>query len=219
MESYGLQKQNKTNCCEVIGGMPADQKGTDMQELQKYYEVRYHFEHELLPEWFYGAGKDELQKIRNRDTSFIWSMWRLLYEERGLKLEGTKNPFKASKCTIGDNRTIIRIDMPTPCRQPLCFHVFLVWSDDFERRGYFTVERGASNKEKFLCSWREGRAHGNYGKCSSNTAKVEKRIISIFDSGSSSVWEEWKRLWLPVSAIICIGVGIALYVGMKRRKR
>lgn len=190
-----------------------------MQGLQKYYEARYHFEHELLPEWFYGARKDELQKIRKRGTSFIWSMWNIVCEERGVKLEGTKNPFKVSKCTIGDNRTMIRVDMPTPGRQPLCFRVFLVWSDDFERRGYFTVERGASYKERFLCSWREERVHCNYGKCSSNTAKVEKKIISILDGGSSSVWEKWKRLWLPVSTIICIGAGIALYLGMKRRKR
>lgn len=203
-----------------------------MQELQKYYETRYDFENKLLPDWFYGAEKDELQEIGNRDASFVWNKWKLVCEEARLEVKDAKNPFKASKRTIDTNCTIMRIDMPTPDRQPLCFHVFLVWSDDCERREYFTVERGVSSKERYLCSWKDGRRdsvqasilnswtdgreHRNYGKCSSNAIKVEKRIGNIFAGRSPDVLEKWRRLCLFMSSVVCIGTGIVLYVRIKR---
>lgn len=155
-------------------------KEKDMQELQNYYEARYNFEHVLLPAWFYDAGEDELQEIMDQDASFLWDKWKLVCEMEGLEMRDTKNPFKLSKRTIDNDCTIVRIGMPKPDKEYCCFQVYLVWSDDYENRKYFTVERSTSSKMSFLCSWTDEGEHGNYGPCSPNGKDIESRIRKLF---------------------------------------
>lgn len=179
-------------------GMPEGRKGEDMQELQKDYEVRYVFEHRLLPAWFYCAGEETLKGIQDQDAAFLWRKWKLLCGAAGLEMTDAKNPFKVSKRTIDDRCAIVRIDMPNPDGQALCYYVYLIWSGDYESRGYFTVERGASPKVRYLCSWTEGRQHCNHGKCSPHAAGVEKKIANLFAGRSSGIREKLGRLFPPV---------------------
>lgn len=125
--------------------------GESVQELCGYDKARYYFEHEVLPDWFYEDGT-EGRMIRELQKDEAFFLWD----------------------------SMLCLHMPNPQRELLCFQVYLVFSKDYRRRRYFTVERGTSSEVRFLCSWEPDGGHSDYGQCILDTAEIEKRIDEIF---------------------------------------
>lgn len=87
----------------------------------------------------------------------------LICEETGQEMRYREEQYKTVSCKTGKGYSMIGIEMPEPEEQRECYRIYLVFSNDCWRRRYFTVERGASPEERFLCSWGADGNHYNYG--------------------------------------------------------
>lgn len=193
-----------------------------MRDLNDYCKSRYYFEHCELRNWFYGDGTGEelIRGLLKEGGSFLWDAMSRLGKDTADGIRETKEQYRVSVCKHGDGDSIIRIDMPKPQRELLCYQVYLAFSSDFRHRGYFTVERGASAETRFLCSWEPGEdgGHCNYGQCGSDASEIEKRIGEIFVSQKVKPFWKRRKIWWCAFAAIFVGVGAALCAGRKGRR-
>lgn len=157
-----------------------------MQEPYDFNEIRYYFEHVELPDWFYRKGEKMIKKLGEEGGTFLQRVMELLCKEVRQEMCNIKGQYKVIVCEKCEEYSMIRIDMPEPEREMLCSRVYLVYSGDYRRRKYFTVERGVSPEVKFLCSWEPDGNHCNYGQHNMNMSETEKRIVEIFGNSKSS---------------------------------
>lgn len=191
-----------------------------MQKLNDHCKSRYYFEHSVLRNWFYGddTGEELIRGLLKEGGSFPWDAMSRPGTADGIR--DTKEQYRVSTCKHGDGYSIIRIDMPKPQRELLCFQVYLAFSSDFRQKEYFTVERGVSPETRFLCSWEPGEAggHCNYGQCSADASETEKRIAEIFANREVKPFWKRRKIWWCASAAVFIGMGAALCAGRKGRR-
>lgn len=135
--------------------------------MDSYNSARYYFEHSVFRDCFYEAdtGEEIIRALLKEGSSFLWDAMLLWCKETGNEIWGTKEQYRVFACKCDNEYSMIRIDMPKPQEELLCYQIYLVFGCDFRRRGYFTVERGASQKVRYLCSWELGESerHCNYG--------------------------------------------------------
>lgn len=196
--------------------------GESVIELDGYDRIRYFFEHDILRNMFYACSRPAaalfLKNILEKGGDYIWELMAEWCKDFGEETKDKKRQYKVStRCYEGCS--MIRIDMPKPERELLCYQVYLVFSRDFRRRGYFTVERGASSEVRFLCSWmRKTDVHCNYGYCSSDASEIEKRIVEIFMNRKEKPFWKRRKIWWCASVVVFIGAGAALCAGRKGRR-
>lgn len=149
--------------------------------MEQFDELRYYFEHRMLPNWFYEKTEGLIERLMEEGSNFLNGAMRLLCEEVGQEMKYTGEQYKVYRCKTEEEYTMICIEMPEPEVEPLCHQVYLVFSDDYQSKRYFTVERGSSLQERFLCSWDQNQSHGNYGETYEDISRTEKKIAEIFE--------------------------------------
>ncbi len=193
-----------------------------MGDLNGYCRSRYYFEHSVLPDLFYGGdtGEKIVGGLLKEGDSFLWNVMSGWCREAETGIGDTKEQYKVSICKQNKEYSMIRIDMPKPQRELLCYQVYLVFSSDLRHRRYFTVERGASAEVRFLCSWKPGEAggHCNYGRCSADKSETENRIVEIFANGKGKPFWRRRKIWWCAFVAVFIGAAAALYAGRKVRR-
>lgn len=55
---------------------------------------------------------------------------------------------------------MITIFLPAPAYAPLCYRIYMLYSDDYTKLGYYTIECGMDH-DAFLCGW-DHDTHVNY---------------------------------------------------------
>ena len=143
-------------------------------------QVLYHFQHRLLPMWFYDSPKEFVGVLSEKDTALFEILSELL--ARG-EVENTfrAGEFKAEPVEVSDDAMALRIKYPKPKDAPLCFGAICFFNKDFDKLAFYTIEKGEDLEGGFpvLCSWDEDGSHSNYGKVSPDP---DEQLVECVDN-------------------------------------
>ena len=130
-------------------------------------QVLYHFQHRLLPMWFYDSPK-EFAGVLSEKPEALYEIFSTLMEQGGVENTFRAGEFKAEPLEISDTVTAIRIKYPKPQDEPLCFGALAFFNKDFDKLHFFTMEKGEDIEGIFpvLCSWDSNGEHFSHGTVS-----------------------------------------------------
>lgn len=148
-------------------------------------EARYFFEHKILPDMFFYDPKSFMEILTEEGMDLIYNNFRQRCERRNIRCIYKKEDFRGFLKNV-EGKEIVRIVLPLPKREYDCFEINMVISRmESEETGgkpvmprYFTVERGKSSKERYLCEWDEEGEHYNHGACTASAGETLNEILS-----------------------------------------
>ena len=154
-------------------------------------ELRYYFEHKLLPRYYFEntiSFVSEIFQAYREDVESnsnpLFDMISELAENQGIELPYSEDQFKVEIIVLDEDNVMFRICMPEPEEPILCSEIYLVFCiEDFSTKRFFTVElleRKWLRKTYCLCEWEEDDFHGNHGIISNNMKKRKDKIIQLF---------------------------------------
>ena len=155
-------------------------------------ELRYYFEHKLLPRCYFedtisfvGAIFEAYREDVESNSNPLFDMISGLAEKQGIELPYSEEQFRAETIVLDEDNIMIRICLPEPEEPILCSEIYLVFCiEDFSKKRYFTVElleRKWLRNIYCLCEWEEDGFHGNHGIISNKIKKREDKIIQIYE--------------------------------------
>ena len=157
-----------------------DFKKNSIDELN---DLRYNFEHYLLPGWFY-RDKDRFTNALINGDTFIDGIFFKICKDKGMVdvwIKGYDNIYAED-----DNLKSIIITCPNCIATPQCSKIFMIWNED--KRFYFTLEyddmmEKLTGIEPFfiLCGWDEKQAHVNFGPFNESNDKLIAKIKELFE--------------------------------------
>ncbi len=141
---------------------------------------RYYIEHDLLPELILGEnGVSILYGLLKEKGEFFVDLFnRLNSEDINYHCPYKISDYKIRGIKLNDDKYCVEISLPRPEREPLCKNIYIIHGQHYEDRRYFTIERGHSEKEQFLCEWTSDKKHKLYTACTDNILQEILRIIS-----------------------------------------
>ena len=167
--------------------------------------VRYHFEHKLLPHYFYQAPYRIMTHLLSKSVMYSWQKL-CNYNE----IDPTYNE-KDTKTSLyflagdgeDDDLLIERVVLPEPDQDLLCYRIYLLYDVYKEKAVYYTIESDKMTNEMFpydggefvfVCSWDEDGSHYNYGTIlladSGDDAAMEKELAIIYNHYYSAIAAE-----------------------------
>lgn len=159
------------------------------------FKLRYYFEHELLPQYYfedtvpflgeiYEAYREDARSSRN----LLFEMISEMATRQEIAFPYSQEQYKAEIVGVNEDELMIRISLPEPEDVMLCYAIYLLFSmEDFSKKRYFTIElleRKWLRKSYCLCERKEDGFHCNYGIVSNNVKKREEKIINLFKEKS-----------------------------------
>lgn len=155
---------------------------SDKEYLNNLNDLRYNFEHYLLPGWFYVDGKKFTDALVNKET-FIDLIFFNLCKDADLFDIWIKGYDQIH--SQDDDLNAIIITCPNCILTPQCNKIFMVWDDT--KRFYFTLEfdeimSKLSGIEPYfiLCGWDKERKHVNFGPFNESNDKLIAKIKELF---------------------------------------
>ena len=136
--------------------------GSDRQEEGITLEqVRYHFEHNAVPRYFYEDPANVLAALREQG---MYMLWTALADENGVAYPYQADDFEEYWYELTDGSTILQIVMPDPEATPQCYRIYLLYNPTTGEAGYYTAEYdNFFDESAFLCGWDAQHSHMNYG--------------------------------------------------------
>lgn len=141
------------------------------------YEIRYMFEHQLLPQWFFEK-KFNFIMVLLEDKEFLYKASSAIFEEFEVENPYSKEDFKVETAKMAEEVMVVKMIFPKPEKEPLCYSSYLFFDKEFKKVSYFCIERGDEEKCPFVCSWEPNGEHNNYGNC---TFKNHNDFMSCAD--------------------------------------
>lgn len=149
------------------------------------HEIRYMFEHRVLPQWFF-EGKDRFVGMILNDKTVLFRIIDDMFRKEEIKNPYTEEQFKTETAKIAEETMMIKIMLPDPEDVPLCYCCYLFFDKDFEKPGFFSIEKGNNIGSKtsktipFVCSWTADGSHNNYGNCSLENSQDFIKCADIY---------------------------------------
>lgn len=147
--------------------------------------ARYYFEHKILKNMFFEDPEGIIETLTDGGAEFVYDNFRQRCERRNIECPCKKEDFKVFPKTVED-REIVRIIMPLPRKEYDCFEIYLVtgrieFEDDEDPMVFpyfFTIERGKTSKDRYLCEWDENGEHYDHGECTASANETLNEILS-----------------------------------------
>ena len=127
-------------------------------------EVRYAFEHNMLPRYFYDDPQNMLGFLAQSD---LYTLWESVATENGVDVCYAREDYVAHTYTYDGDITLLQIELPEPDANLLCYRIYFLYNAGTGEAGYYTVE-----SDSFLpgtgivCMWTKDREHLNYAASS-----------------------------------------------------
>ena len=148
--------------------------------MQEIDNIRYNFEHIILPSIFYDNTKELIEKIKCDEYFLDKIFFSICVEQNVFDIWVHKYICKAIQ---NDNINIYHLTCPNPITTPQCSDIFFVFND--KKSLVFTNEYddflGLTEPGNILCGWKKDKTHINFGNVKKNEDLVEK-VIKIFDT-------------------------------------
>lgn len=146
-------------------------------------EIRYFFEHKLLPMWFFQKKEELIAILLDKNANMPFVVMNDICEKEGVKMTYEPTQYNSVMYVMTKEITMVMLNMPKPESEPLCHRIYLVFDKDYKKLGYFTVEEG--NKfGNFMCGWDKDGSHINYGSCPSEQKQELIKIMDIYTAAS-----------------------------------
>ena len=121
------------------------------------YDVRYAFEHSMLPRYFYEVPVNMLDTLSGKG---IYSLWASVSTENGVDPTYSEDEYISHWYTASDGSTLLQIELPKPDGNTLCYRIYFVYNDDNGFTGYYTMEYDEMMEDAgFICTWNAEREH------------------------------------------------------------
>ena len=153
-------------------------------------EFRYNLEHRLFPKYyfedapaFFAAlfGNEDEEEPEGVDN-YLFEIISDISNKCDFELPYTAAQYDLELFEIDEDTFMCKITLPEPEESPLCSHVYLMLSDDYSNKRYFTVElMEIRRKRKYycLCEW-SSSGHHNHGEVSNDITQREQKILELF---------------------------------------
>ena len=120
-------------------------------------EVRYQFEHSMLPRYFYEVPED---MMRVMEENGVYALWEVTALENGADPAYPEEDYAEYWYEAEDGTTVLQIDLPEPDANTLCWRVYMLYNVKTGDKGYYTVESDEFlTDSSFICTWDEDRTH------------------------------------------------------------
>jgi len=145
------------------------------------HEVRYFFEHRLLPNWFY-ENKEQFIGMVLSDKGILFRVISDIFKKEGVENPYTEDDFKTEAAKIADGIMMLKIKFPEPEDEPLCYSAFMFFDEKFESMDYFCIEKGnvLGEMKPFVCSWGPDGSQNNHGNCTTEENDDFQRCADVF---------------------------------------
>ena len=139
---------------EVSAPVPSPDSDENMLSTSRLpHDLMYAIEHRFMPHSMFTDTDNMMKIVRKGNLHLLWDV--------AIKKNGYDNPFKPED--FPDGTEMIRVDLPEPCRAPLCYRVFFIRNTEKNVLGYYTVERSIEPNLQVLCCWTSEGQHMNLG--------------------------------------------------------
>jgi hypothetical protein len=164
---------------EVIAEGNAMEKIFEERNVSPYHDARYYFEHDLLPRFFFENGLDFMGAIANKEDNVLNKVFLDILEKSNLDNLYGDNPIQIEPFAVKDIY-IAHLTFPNPEDEPLCYETFMIYNIETNICGFYCIEKGSKENQRFLCEWTKETQHLNYGVCSNDTEEVIIDILKLF---------------------------------------
>lgn len=131
------------------------------------HQIRYMFEHKLLPHWFFEE-KDQFVGMILHDKNVLYKIISDIFQKENVENPYSQEQFDMEAAKVTEDVMMMKIIFPEPEDEPLCYCSYLFFDQAFEKTSFFCIEKGNNmgNMRPFICSWSPDGSHSNYGSCS-----------------------------------------------------
>ena len=141
----------------------------------KNHEIRYIFEHRLLPNWYFQDKDGFIFAMLDKEDN-LFNIAKSIYNQEKFPMPYNQNQYNVKAYKVIEDIHMVILTMPTPEEIPECYKMYLIFDDKFQRMNYFTVEKSLDNKT-FLCGWDKNGNHHNYGEL--NTTDEDELFMCV----------------------------------------
>ena len=154
----GLVDMLSGNCTPQEAAEPlfAEEEDDEPVTLE---DIRYFFEHGLLHQAYFENKLDLINEIKSGKGKYVYGIFKELCLENDIRVRYKEKDFKVDE--------ILRIVMPEPECESLCYEIDMMYQPQSDKYLYFILEKGENFKDRYLNSIDAlGRQykHGVYGK-------------------------------------------------------
>lgn len=146
--------------CAALGETAAEETAEEAAEITPH-DIRYYFEHRLLPSELY-ENTEQLTGFLRKNG--IYALWANFTGSNGFAVVYPEDAFGMAEFPQEDGTNVMMISLPKPEDSPLCSRVYLFWNPETGKTGYYTVELDSFFGEAwYLCGWSADGNHLDYG--------------------------------------------------------
>ena len=149
--------------CAALGESTQAEEETVTEEAAEItpHQVRYYFEHRLLPQLLY---EDPDQLLGFLNDNGIYTLWYNFTQNNGFDVIYAADDFDQALYQADNGTWYMQVFLPKPEDMPLCCRVYLCWNPDTDQKGYYTIEYDNYFGDAwFLCGWTEDGVHMDFG--------------------------------------------------------
>ena len=132
---------------------------TEAEELT-LFDVRYYFEHRLLPQRFYKAPEDTMESLRD---SGLYDLWCSYATENDFLSTYQEKDFSTRDMSQDSGMKILMLEMPRPEDTLLCYRIYLCVDPASGTAAYSTAEydeyEGYYDEGCLICGWNPDGTH------------------------------------------------------------
>lgn len=143
---------------------PESPEADDDTELT-LFEVRYYFEHRLLPQRFYHAPEQTIESLRGTGLCDLWCSYTA---ENAFDVTYPTDDFSAREILQDSGITVLLLTLPAPADTLLCYRIYLCLDPESGTAAYYTAEYdkydGFFDEGCLLCGWNEDGTHQYYAE-------------------------------------------------------
>ena len=126
-------------------------------------QVRYAFEHNMLPRFFYEVPDRMLEIVSDPG---LYAMWASIATENGVDPTYPEADYVTHVYDLDDGGTLVQVELPAPDANLLCYRIYFYYNPATGQAGYYTAESDTFTPDAcFICAWGREGTHFNYGAC------------------------------------------------------
>lgn len=124
-------------------------------------QLRYYFEHNALPRYFYEDPANTMDVLAEVGA---FTLFASLGDENGIAYDYTEADFGQNLYAAADGTRVLQLDLPRPEVSPQCFRLYMFYNPDTQAAAYYTIEyENLLGESAMLCGWDADGTHRNYG--------------------------------------------------------
>lgn len=145
------------------------------------HEIRYMFEHRLLPQWFFEE-KERFVGLVLQKKGILYQIIDDIFVKEKVKNPYSVEQFDMETAKITEEVMMLKLIFPAPEEEPLCYCSYLFFNKGFEKLGFFCIEKGNTfgKIQPFVCAWTQDGSHLNYGHCTFEKQNDFLRCADIY---------------------------------------